>query len=142
MKKTLTFFGILLCMVTFTANADIIFARASNIWITGIQHTYVCKQQGPSKPAICYGNPGSNSGGAYLAGTMGNGDGNKVTCAGTNNACRITWGWHGTCHQGANRMLRPANKTVSQAGGYSVSVRLYGTYGIRNWDSCRQVCRL
>jgi hypothetical protein len=123
------------------ASADSLWAEKTG-WVDygfgQLQHTYVCYRSGSKKR--CYGNPGGNSGGSYLSRTSGVGSGSKVVCA-KGGSCAIRWGFTGTCHQGANRMLKTASKTVSAAGGYSISVRLFGTYGpATSWNYCRAYC--
>jgi len=126
--------------------ADTLWAEKSN-WLNligygQVQHTYACYRKTGQTTRYCYGNPGSNSGGTYLTNTQGSGYGVQLACA-AGNKCAITWGFNGTCHQGANRMLKTANKTVSAAGGYSLSVRLFGTYGTEpSWTACRLQCRI
>lgn len=49
--------------------------------------------------------------------------------AGTDGHAGIKYGITGVCHQTANRILYPAGITVQNAGGYVISMTLYGTYG-------------
>lgn len=48
----------------------------------------------------------------------------------------------GVCHQAANRILFPAGRIVDQAGGYSISSFLFGTYGrsAQEWITRKQRC--
>lgn len=134
-------------MMSASAHADVLYAKASS-WIylnktTGyLQHVYVCAGR-PSYGVneICKANPGSNSGGAYLSGTLNTGSTSKMTCASGGLRCQIAWGVTGTCQQGANRMLYTAGRTVANAGGYSISSRLFGTYGT-GWSLCKSACSM
>lgn len=40
----------------------------------------------------------------------------------------------GVCHQAANRILLPANRLVTEARGYWLSVAIFGTYGRSNFN--------
>lgn len=148
MKKQTLLAGLILTAGVFgacqNAAADTLWAEKSNwVYLIGygqLQHTYACYTRTGSATRYCYGNPGSNSGGSYLSGTTGTGTGSKLYCA-SRGSCAITWGITGTCQQGANRMLKTAGKTVSAAAGYSLSSRLFGTYGTAgSWSSCRASC--
>lgn len=118
-----------------SATADTLWAEKSG-WIKlvgygQLQHTYACYSK-PGVTRACYANPGSSSGGSYLSRTIGSGTGSKLTCA-KGGSCAISWGLTGTCHQGANRMLKTAGKqsprqvaTPSRCGcsGLTVQPRL------------------
>lgn len=54
--------------------------------------------------------------------------------AGPDGHAGIKYAITGVCHQTANRILYPAGITVRNAGGYVVSMTLYGTYGADSDD--------
>jgi hypothetical protein len=67
----------------------------------------------------------------------------KALCAATGAKCNIDWGRTGTCHQGANRILLSAGKTVYMAGGYDLSHWFFKAYGRDDsWIKCKQNCQL
>ncbi len=142
MQRIISTIFLIVSFVTFTGG-DVYSARVQtwankSNWIVNLQHVYVCYKY--SGRNYCYANPGSNTGGIYLTGTVGYGNNSKIVCA-SGGRCTIRWGRNGTCHQGANRMLRTVGTTVYAAGGYSISARLYGTYGT-DWLTCSRACSI
>lgn len=126
-----------------SATADTLWAEKSG-WIKlvgygHLQHTYACYSK-PGVTRACYANPGSSSGGSYLSRTIGSGTGSKLTCA-KGGSCAISWGLTGYLPSGREPDAQDCGKTVSAASGYSISVRLFGTYGTAtSWKKCRGSC--
>lgn len=86
-------------------------------------HTYVTSDAGHVWP--CFGR---SLGGAIIC----SGVGNTSTAACLSNPqsrAGIVYGITGVCHQAANRIMCPAQATVSAARGYRWSLFSYGTYG-------------
>ncbi len=89
-------------------------------------HTYVTSSDGHSW--ACWGR---ETGGSIIC--LGEGDSDIADCISQSSShAGIIYGVTGVCHQTANRILRPARKTVSSANGYSLSWALYGVYGGTN----------
>jgi hypothetical protein len=89
----------------------------------GADHTYVTSSNGHVWPCN-----GRSSGGSPIAVGVGNVD--QSDClAQPDLKCGIKYSQTGVCHQMANRLLFPANGTVSSAAGYRWSMFIYGTYG-------------
>lgn len=112
-----------------------------------LEHVYVqIKWPTPSGFVIqSYANPkkGGSTGGTTLPDSTGWGNVSKAACVAIRDSCNILWGWDGTCHQGANRILLTTGKTVKMAGGYGLSTRFFKTYGNeKSWIACKQNCRL
>ncbi|QWH88412.1 hypothetical protein EXW29_09520 [Bacillus toyonensis] len=92
---------------------------------SNLDHTYVRSDQGDAWG--CYGR--NDCGNAIVSGGNSN-DVNIAKClAEPNGTAAIIYLYTGVCHQCSNRILYPANVTVSAAHGYAASVALYGTYG-------------
>lgn len=86
-------------------------------------HTYVTSSHGHVWP--CWGR---SSGGKLIC--KGIGDTDLADClAGPDSTAGIIYGVTGVCHQTANRILYPANTTVSPADGYLGSFYAWRTYG-------------
>lgn len=89
-------------------------------------HTYVTSDDGLTWP--CWG---GQSGGRKLCSATGSSK--QANCLSqTDSHAGIIYGVSGVCHQTANRILYPANVTVSNAKGYWASWLTYGTYGTPN----------
>jgi hypothetical protein len=101
--------------------------------ILSTDHTYV-KSDHFTWP--CWGR---SEGGKSIC--QGNGDESIANCLSQENShAGIVYGVTGVCHQTANRILYPANVTVSKAGGYSASTMVYGTYGTFGWENRKAEC--
>lgn len=112
-----------------------------------LEHVYVSiKRRTPfGMITMSYANPkkGGSTGGTTLPDSTGWGDIRKALCAATGAKCNIDWGRTGTCHQGANRILLSAGKTVYMAGGYDLSHWFFKAYGRDDsWIKCKQNCQL
>jgi hypothetical protein len=93
----------------------------------GWDHTYVTSSDGFVWP--CWGR---SAGGKALVSARG--DSKVADCLSRNNSqAGLVYAVTGVCHQTANRILDPANVVVGGAGGYAVSSRLFGTYGVGPW---------
>ncbi|WP_139834619.1 hypothetical protein [Thalassospira sp. MCCC 1A03138] len=89
-----------------------------------LDHTYVADDTGRA-----WGCNGRVSGGIPICSGLGNG--NHADClAQPNRKAGIIYGLGGVCHQMANRILLSANVQVSQARGYSLSLLLFGEFGL------------
>jgi hypothetical protein len=100
-------------------------------------HTYVTSDS-PKKAWGCWGR---SAGGTQIC--DGQGDFQVADCISQPSShAGIIYGITGVCHQTANRILYPAGVTVHQAGWYSASTALYGTYGLNQaeWLKRRQRC--
>lgn len=87
-------------------------------------HTYV--ECGAGKAWGCFG--GSKNGEAISAGEGSTARANAI--AEPNGEAGVgRYLIDGVCHQAANRILLPANRLVTEARGYWLSVSIFGTYG-------------
>lgn len=103
-------------------------------------HTYVRSSDG--KQWGCWGR---GTGGRKIC--EGKGDSKKANCLSQPaGVALIVYAVTGVCHQTANRILRPARKTVSKAQAYAASWALYGAYGGSNrvfdpaWKAHEAIC--
>jgi len=101
-------------------------------------HTYVTVGD------VHYGCWGGSKGGKVIS--KGTGKSKKASCM-ANYACidgtaGIAYGISGVCHQTANRILKPADITVSKAKGYAASTLMYNKYGLGEpgWIARKMKC--
>jgi len=111
--------------------------------INQADHTYVGSSSG-----LTWGCWGRSSGGTALSGAQNQGDETIADCISqVSSHAGIVYAVTGVCHQTANRILAPANVTVSSARGYGISRAFYGTYGLNipvpgaiPWPKKMQAC--
>lgn len=125
------------------------YARARPIWnlhpsIGFADHTYVCYKGSKER---CFANYGDNTGGSKLDGSSGTGDTDHVSCVHDegkykDGVCYQRQNDEAVCHQESNLGLADAEKKVTNAKGYSLSKKLFGSYGLSSRvPLCIQKCR-
>ena len=113
---------------------DILTGMALSLsWKPGWDHTYVASSSG--KSWACFGR---SAGGLSLDSGLGS-DSLADCLAYPNDTAGIRYGVTGVCQQASNRILYGTSAMVSKAGGYALSLMMYGPYGLGHWlrrDSC------
>lgn len=86
------------------------------------EHTYVISSKDDR-----WGCFGRSKGGREIC--RGRGDLEAAKCLARDGCAGIIYGFHGVCHQIANRIMWPARIRVTTAKGYTIFSQIYGHYG-------------